>query len=142
MLLLLKFAAQVHDVGKIGVDPLILRQAAPLTAGQIAQVRMHVVIGYDMLEFARVPRQIRDAVKYHHEHWDGTGYPEGKAGKNIPMSARIIAMVDVWDAITADRPYRPAMPFEKALLFIDQHATWFDPEIFAAWLGLLRKEKR
>jgi putative two-component system response regulator len=136
----LKFAAQIHDIGKIGIDPLILRQAAPLTAGQLAQVRMHATIGYDMLEFARVPHQIREAVLHHHEHWDGTGYPDGKAGKAIPLFARIVTMADVWDAITSNRPYRPAMPFEKALLCIDQHATWFDPEIFATWLDVLRKE--
>jgi putative two-component system response regulator len=139
-LLFVKLAAQVHDVGKIGVDQIILTQAAPLTAGQLAHVRAHVTIGYDMLEFARVPRQIRDVVLYHHEHWDGTGYPEGRGGTSIPFFARIVALADVWDAITTDRPYRPAMPFEKALHFMDTHATWFDPEIFAAWLSLLRTE--
>ena len=140
-LFFLQLAADVHDVGKIGVDQIVLRQAAPLTAGQLAQVRAHVTIGYDMLEFSRMPRQIRDAVLYHHEHWDGTGYPEGRGGPIIPLFARIVAMADVWDAITTDRPYRSAMPFEKALLFIDKHASWFDPEVFAAWLGVLHKER-
>lgn len=137
-LLFLGFGADIHDVGKIGVDQLILRQPSRLTEGQVVHMRAHVEIGYKIIEPLHMPQIIKDVVLYHHERFDGTGYPTGKQGNAIPFAARVVCLADFWDAITSDRPYRPAMPFEKALFTVTENAQWFDPVVLAAWLDILR----
>lgn len=137
-LLFLGMGADIHDVGKVAIDRYILRQAAKLTRAQKVQVQLHPVYGLEIIQFGHMPKVIKDCVLYHHEHFDGSGYPHKLVGHSIPMCARVVCISDVWDAITSDRPYRKALPFEKALHFMSKNSVWFDPEVFAAFLDTIR----
>src|SRR5207248_7117055 len=100
----------LHDIGNIGVSDEVLGKPEPLTAEETEHLQQHVMIGYAIL--ADVP-QIRDllpGVLYHHEHYDGSGYPEGLAGEDIPLQARILAVADAYDALSTSRPYRAGLP--------------------------------
>lgn len=141
-ILFLGMGADIHDVGKIAIDRYILRQAASLTRAQKVQVQLHPVYGLEIVQFGHMPKIIKDCILYHHEHYDGSGYPHRLVGENIPLSARITCIADVWDAITSDRPYRKALTFEKALFFMSKNSNWFDPEVFAAFLDVIRKIER
>ena len=101
-------AALVHDIGKLGVDDRLLQKPGPLTADEYEQVKQHVTIGADMLTAVSFPG-LAIIVRHHHENWDGTGYPDGLRGESIPLGARVLSVVDCYDALTSDRPYRPAL---------------------------------
>ncbi|MBA3314072.1 MAG: HD-GYP domain-containing protein [Planctomycetota bacterium] len=103
----------LHDVGKIGVDDQILRKNGPLTDEEFAQVKKHPVIGYNILSSLKNLRHVLPGVRNHHESFDGTGYPDGLAGDDIPLLARVLAVADAYDAMSSDRPYRKGMPSEK-----------------------------
>ncbi len=103
----------LHDVGKIGVDDLILRKNGPLTDDEFAQVKKHPVIGYNILSSLKNLRHVLPGVRNHHESFDGSGYPDGLAGEQIPLLARILAVADAFDAMGSDRPYRKGMPATK-----------------------------
>jgi putative nucleotidyltransferase with HDIG domain len=125
-------AAPLHDVGKIGVPDGLLRKPATLTPEEIAVMRTHSVIGADILQNSQVTilQVARDIALTHHEQWNGQGYPHGLAGTDIPLAGRIVAVADTFDAITNDRPYRRARSFEDALVEIRRVAgIQFDPAI-------------
>lgn len=126
----------VHDIGKIGLPDSILLNPGRLTAEEYAAVKRHPVIGEEIIGAVDgVPRIIRDIVCYHHERFDGTGYPRGRAGEEIPLPARIAAIADAWDAMTSDRVYRPAMSVEAARQELVRCAgTQFDPELVDLFL--------
>lgn len=138
----LGWAAELHDLGKLFLDRSILNQPTRLNEADMAHVQTHSLLGYRALEHAPIPEEIKTAVLHHHEHWDGSGYPEKRKGKEIPLFARIIAVADSWDALISPRPYRNAMPLEKAMAEMNRYAGWFDPEIFAYWLDEMRKRER
>ena len=121
--------ALLHDMGKIGVPDAILHKPGPLTDDEWILMRKHPQFAFDMLYPIEYLRPALGIPLSHHEKWDGTGYPRGLKGEEIPMAARIFAVVDVWDALTSDRPYRPAWSEEQALTYIrEQSGKHFDPD--------------
>ena len=122
--------ALLHDMGKIGVPDSILHKPAALTDEEWTVMRKHPQFVYDMLSSVEYLRPALDIPYGHHEKWDGTGYPRGLKGEQIPLAARLFAVADVWDALTSDRPYRPAWSKEEALIFIrEQSGSHFDPQV-------------
>jgi PAS domain S-box-containing protein/putative nucleotidyltransferase with HDIG domain len=129
--------ALLHDIGKLGVPDHILLKPDKLTDEEWEIMKRHTVIAYDILSPISFLRPAIDIPYYHHEKWDGSGYPMGLKGKQIPISARIFAIVDVWDALCSDRPYRPAWPKEKVLEHLRSLAgTHFDPEMVEVCLNM------
>lgn len=125
--------ALLHDIGKIGTPGYILNKPEALSKDEYEHVmRQHVVIGANIIKEVPFLEEISLLVFHHHERYDGTGYPSGLKGKKIPLGARIIAVADVFDALTTDRPYRKAMSIDQALEIIKEHSgTYFDPAIVA-----------
>jgi putative nucleotidyltransferase with HDIG domain len=109
----LHLAGLLHDVGKIGIDDGVLRKPGKLTEAEFAHIQSHARIGYNILKDLKQLDKVLPVVLHHHESWDGSGYPEGLAGENIPALARIVAVCDAFDAMKSDRPYRQGMPDEK-----------------------------
>jgi CHASE2 domain-containing sensor protein len=138
----IRYAAVLHDVGKIGVPDDILRKPGGLTASEMTTMRRHVVEGAHLLEGSPSPvLQVAEIiVDTHHERWDGTGYPHGLAGEQIPLEGRIAAVCDVFDALTHERPYKPAWSVERACAEIERlRGTHFDPEVADALLTVIRR---
>ncbi|MHC4832649.1 MAG: HD-GYP domain-containing protein [Planctomycetota bacterium] len=132
-----ELAGLVHDVGKVALPSRILRKPGPLNRREYAQVRKHPQIGCRMLRGWLGVSSVLDAVKHHHERWDGLGYPTGLQGGAIPRLARIVAIADAFDAMTSDRPYREALSVEEAKAEMKRCAgTHFDPEMIPVFLGL------
>lgn len=130
--------ALLHDIGKIGVPDSILLKPGPLDESEWSVMRSHPEFANKWLGEISFLRPALDIPLYHHEKWDGTGYPKGLKGEQIPLAARIFAIVDVYDALTTERPYRPAWPKEKALAYIqEQSGKHFDPNIVAAFLEII-----
>jgi putative nucleotidyltransferase with HDIG domain len=122
--------AFLHDIGKIGVPDAVLRKPGPLTDDEWAMMRRHAEIGARVLERIPFLQPAAELVAAHHERWDGTGYPYGLAGTDIPLGARIFAVVDAYDAMTSDRPYRRGVPHQFAVAEIEGNAgIQFDPLI-------------
>lgn len=133
----------LHDIGKIGIPDCILLKPGRLTDSEWEVMKRHPEHAFQMLSRIIYLRSAIDIPYCHHERWDGTGYPRGLKGSQIPLSARIFAVVDVWDALTRDRPYRGAWPPDKALKYIlDRSGTHFDPAVVQVFLSLIRKFTR
>jgi HD-GYP domain-containing protein (c-di-GMP phosphodiesterase class II) len=129
----LEMGGRLHDIGKIGIPDRILQKAGPLTAAEYREMQTHVVIGMRILDGVRSLAAALPYVSYHHEHYDGQGYPFGLAGAAIPVEGRLLAVADALDAITSARPYRAARPLEDGLQEILAHrGTQFDPEMVDA----------
>jgi hypothetical protein len=134
----LEIAAVLHDVGKIGVPEALLDKPGRLDEAEMALIRKHPTVGADIVEGLPTYEDVRVAILYHHERWDGSGYPEGLSGEAIPLTARIIALSDVYDAITDDRPYRKGMPAADAREFMHSGSgTLFDPALVRIFLEML-----
>ena len=126
-------AALLHDIGKIGVEDRVLRKPGPLTKREVIAMRAHPVIGYEMLKGLQFLESSLRGIRHHHEHWDGTGYPDGLRGDDIPLAVRILTVADALDALTSDRPYRSAMSFSAAVATIEAGAgIQFDPAVIRA----------
>jgi putative nucleotidyltransferase with HDIG domain len=141
----LRRGALLHDIGKMGVPDAILLKPGSLTDEEWIIMRKHPTFAYEMLSPIHYLQSALDIPYCHHEKWDGTGYPRGLSGDQIPFAARIFAVVDVWDALTSDRPYRAAWPEEKVLDHIRSLVgTHFDPQVAKVCLesGLLSGQKR
>ncbi len=137
-LLHIRRGSLLHDMGKLGVPDSILHKPASLTDEEWTVMRKHPQFAYEMLYPIEYLRSSLDIPYCHHEKWDGTGYPRGLKGEEIPISARIFAIVDVWDALTSDRPYRPAWTKEKALSYIqEQSGKHFDPQLYSLFLKII-----
>jgi len=131
----------LHDIGKMGIPDSILLKPGRLSDEEFKQMQEHTTYAYDLLSHIPYLRRALDIPYCHHEKWDGTGYPRGLKGTDIPLSARIFSVVDVYDALISDRPYRPAWAEEEALSYIQGKAgTEFDPAVVAAFLKLAREE--
>ncbi len=136
----LRASARLHDIGKAGVPEALLAKQAPLTRREAAAVRRHVIVGDRLARALGAREPVRLAIRHHHERWDGAGYPDGLRGERIPLLARIIAIADAYDAITAGRPYRPARSPAEALAELARHAgSQFDPRLAAAFCREIRR---
>jgi len=135
--------ALVHDIGKMGISDRILNKPGPLTKKEWDEMRRHPQYAYDMLYPIAYLRPALDIPYSHHERWDGSGYPHGLKGRQIPLAARIFAVVDVWDALLSDRPYRRAWNRRKAVRYIRENAgTHFDPDIAAIFLKMIGERRQ
>ncbi len=131
----IRTGALLHDIGKLGVPDYVLLKPGPLSTDEFEKMKRHPVIGAAILEPVDFPWPVADVVRHHHERWDGTGYPDRLAGEQIPLGARIMAVADVYDALTSERPYRPAWSQERTLDFLQAEAgVQFDPKVVAAFL--------
>jgi HD-GYP domain-containing protein (c-di-GMP phosphodiesterase class II) len=138
---MLGYAAEVHDFGKTFILKSVLQKNGRLNKGERAHMERHCELGAEALELLLLPQEIMDAILYHQEHWDGSGYPKKLSGEDIPMVARIVCIADIWDALLSDRPYRSARSAVKALEFMTQNASWFDPKLFTIFLSLVRGDQ-
>src|SRR5215211_5199047 len=131
----LRVGGSLHDIGKLAVSDQVLCKEGRLDDRELAQIREHPKIGAKLLLRVAALREAIPYVLYHHERWDGTGYPSGRAGEEIPVEARVLAIADAFDAMTSDRPYRQALTREEALAEIERCAgTQFDPKIARVFL--------
>ena len=133
----LRVGARLHDLGKLAVADEVWRKRDRLTDGEVKQIRRHPLAGMRLLARQRAFRFAVPLALLHHERWDGAGYPCGRAGKEIPLEARVLAVADAFDAMTTHRPYRPALSPERALTEIERCAgTQFDPRLARMFVDL------
>jgi len=136
----IRFATPLHDIGKIGIADGILRKSGPLTRQEFDIMKTHTTGGAKILETIPDLRRALSIVRSHHERWDGYGYPDGLAGEDIPLLARIVAVADAFDALTFDTPYRGAIPVEEAFAELEtQQGEQFDPHVVTAFLQVREK---
>ena len=127
--------ALLHDIGKLALPKSLLEKPGPLAPHEFECVKRHPVLGAQLLFEIRTPDVLVSIVRHHHENWDGSGYPDGLAGTAIPLGARVLAVIDCYDALTSDRPYRRALSRERAVEMIERRAgTMYDPSIVRAFL--------
>jgi HD-GYP domain-containing protein (c-di-GMP phosphodiesterase class II) len=137
----LQRGALLHDIGKLGVPDHILLKPGKLTDEEWVIMRQHPQYAYDMIWPIEYLQPALDIPYYHHERWDGTGYPKKLKGEEIPLSARIFSVIDVWDALTNERPYKRAMSREDALAEIkSQRGIQFDPLVTDSFLEYIAKK--
>jgi putative two-component system response regulator len=130
--------ALLHDIGKMGVPDSILLKPGPLTEEEWVIMRKHPVYAYELLRQISFLLPALDIPYYHHEKWDGSGYPTGLHGEDIPLAARIFAIVDVWDALLSDRPYRDALPKKQVIEYIQgESGRHFDPKLVEIFLEMV-----
>jgi putative two-component system response regulator len=135
----LRLGGYLHDLGKIAVPDGILLKEGPLDEDEQARMRTHAGVGADLVLGLRSLEDVRPIMRHHHERWDGSGYPDGLKGEGIPLGARIISVVDVYDALHTMRPYKPALPHDRALgiLVEETAAGYWDPRVVKAFLGVM-----
>jgi putative two-component system response regulator len=135
-----RYGGILHDIGKIGVDEAILRKPGPLTPEESAQMRRHTEIGAQIISQMRFARDVAPIISGHHEYWNGSGYPHGLSGEAIPIGARIITIVDAYDAMMTDRPYRAALGEAETLRQLRSgRGSQFDPDLLDIFIGLIEK---
>jgi putative nucleotidyltransferase with HDIG domain len=134
----IKMASILHDIGKIGIDLTIIKKPAKLTPDEWSQIRMHPIIGANIIRQLNFLDEITPIIKHHHARFDGGGYPDpDMSGDKIPLGSRIISVTDAFDAMTSDRPYRKAMSKETALEELKKCAgNQFDPRVVEAFLSI------
>jgi ribonuclease P protein subunit RPR2 len=133
----IEFGFLLHDIGKVAVPDSILHKPEPLTPHERELIQQHPVTGWEIVRQVDFLGAASDVVRHHHEHWDGAGYPDGLAGEDIPLTARVFAVADTLDALTTDRPYRPASHFPEARGLIEEaRGTQFDPQVVDALAGM------
>jgi len=136
----IEMGALLHDIGKLGVPEYVLLKPGRLTDEEFAKIKEHPQIGADILHPVEFPWPVLPVVRSHHEKWDGTGYPDGLKGEDIPRTARILAVADVYDALTSSRSYRSAWTHERACEVIRKdRGTHFDPDVADAFLGVIEE---
>lgn len=137
---LLELAAPMHDTGKIGIPDSVLQKAGKLDASEWAIMKTHSRIGFEILSKSSAPlfKMAAEVALHHHEKWDGSGYPQGLVGQNIPESARIVAIADVFDALSRHRPYKAPWPLEKVVDHLsDGMGQHFDPALIKSFIAIL-----
>jgi putative two-component system response regulator len=138
----LRTAGIVHDVGKVAVPDAILLKPGKLTPEELEVIKKHPVVGEDICKTLKSFRLVLPIIRHHHERIDGTGYPDGLKGDEIPLTARVLQTVDVFDALTTERPYKPALSIEEALDIMQDEVNkgWWDPEIYGAFRRIVLAE--
>ncbi|MDQ1711857.1 MAG: ribonuclease protein subunit [Frankiaceae bacterium] len=133
----LSYGFLLHDVGKVGIPESILCKPGPLTEEEYEVMKTHPIIGVQIVAPIQFLNDSVDIIRCHHERWDGKGYPDGLAEEGIPLGARIFSVCDTFDAMTSDRPYRRALPFDDAVAEIDRcGGTQFDPDVVTAFVAM------
>lgn len=136
----IKYGSWLHDCGKIGVPDAILNYNGPLSHDQMEIVKKHCIWGADVVRLAQLPDPVIGIVHYHHERYDGSGYPDGLKGEDIPIEVRIVAIADFFDAMSTDRPYRNKTPHGRIMeLLTGGKGSFFDPEIVDVFSKILRE---
>lgn len=136
----IRLGALLHDIGKMSIPESILLKPAPITEQERAIIRKHPQYAYDLLSPIAYLAPALDIPYYHHELWDGTGYPKGLKEDKIPIAARIFAVVDVWDALCSDRPHRKGWPEEKVLEYLQTlSGAYFDPQVVNIFMQMQKK---
>jgi putative two-component system response regulator len=137
----LRRAGVLHDIGKLGIPDSILRKRGPLDPAEWDIMRQHTSIGAALCEPLKSMRLTAPIIRHHHEHWDGSGYPHGLAGEDIPLLARVFQIVDIFDALSFSRPYKPALPLQRVAAILEQETArgWRDPRLVPVFLDLLAK---
>jgi putative nucleotidyltransferase with HDIG domain len=130
----IRIGAYLHDLGKVKVPHEILNKPGPLTPAEFEIVKNHPVWGLDLLAGIELPWDIKPIIRSHHERYDGSGYPDGLKGDAIPLAAQIICVVDVYDALTTTRSYRPSMTKEVAVATMEDCRHWWRPDVYQAFL--------
>ena len=131
-------AVLLHDMGKLSVPASILNKPGKLTAAEFERVKQHVTVAAQILSQIDFPYPVVPVVRHHHEHWDGSGYPDGLKGEAIPLAARVMAVVDCYDALTSHRPYRPALSNDEALrILVERRGSVYDPAVVDAFVGVI-----
>src|SRR5437868_14649728 len=130
-------AALLHDMGKLAVPEYILNKPGRLTPAEFEKMKLHASVGADILSAIDFPYPVVPIVRHHHEYWDGTGYPDGIKGTDIPIGARILSVVDCFDALTSDRPYRPRLSDDEALnILLERRGSMYDPLIVDTFVSV------
>jgi putative two-component system response regulator len=141
-LIALRYGALLHDVGKVGVDEMIIRKGGPLTPAEYRVMQQHTIIGERIVQPLRLAPAVGPIVRHHHERWDGRGYPDGLAGHNIPIGARIVAVADAFDAMTTQRPYNRALAAEEAVERLRAGAgIYWDPQVVGVFIDWLQSAR-
>jgi putative two-component system response regulator len=137
----LRLGASFHDIGKIGVADEVLHKAGPLNEEELRQMREHAALGASLLEPMRTLKAIVPLVRHHHEKLDGSGYPDGLKGEQIPLEVRILTVVDIYAALAAERPYKKALPPSRAIAILREEAAhgWWDAEVVEVLASLMLK---
>jgi putative nucleotidyltransferase with HDIG domain len=139
----LRAAALLHDTGKLAVPEYILNKPGPLTPAEFDRMKVHAAVGADILKSINFPYPVEPMVRHHHENWNGSGYPDGLRGHDIPLGARILSVVDCYDALTSDRPYRPRYSRQHAEQVLrERRGTWYDPWVVDEFLRILDRLER
>jgi putative nucleotidyltransferase with HDIG domain len=129
--------ALLHDIGKLAIPQILLQKPGPLDPREFERVKRHPVLGAQLLIEIRTPEVLVSIVRHHHENWDGSGYPDGLAGTAIPLGARVLGIIDCYDALTSHRPYRRALSRDRAVEMIERRSgTMYDPAIVRAFLSI------
>jgi putative nucleotidyltransferase with HDIG domain len=133
-------AALLHDMGKLAVPEYILNKPGPLTPAEFEKMKLHASVGADILSSIDFPYPVVPIVRHHHENWDGSGYPDGLSGTAIPIGARILSVVDCFDALTSDRPYRPRLAEKEAIrILVERRGSMYDPLVVDTFLRVQTK---
>jgi putative nucleotidyltransferase with HDIG domain len=136
----IRLGGMLHDLGKVGVPEIILNKSGPLNPDEWETMKEHVQFGYKLLESLQPLAEVRAMVLHHHEMFDGSGYPEGRAGEDIPLGARVIAIADAYDTITSDRTYKKARSAQAALAEIERCAgAQFDPDLVRIFVAAMQE---
>ena len=137
----IKRGALLHDMGKMAIPDEILQKPGPLNETEWEKMRQHPVYAYDMLSPIAYLHPALEIPFYHHERWDGSGYPHGLKGEQIPLAARLFAIIDVWDALRSDRPYRKKLPREQVIAYVQEKSgSLFDPKLVELFLAIIDSE--
>jgi putative nucleotidyltransferase with HDIG domain len=134
----IKTAALLHDIGKLAVPEHILSKPGPLTQEEFQKIRIHPQVGAEIIAAVPFPYPVAPLILSHHERWDGKGYPQGLSGEHIPLGARILTIVDYYDAITTERPYHKALARDSAVRLLKHEAgRALDPKLVQRFIGIL-----
>jgi len=134
----LGFAARIHDIGKLAINDFIINKPGRFTEAEYIMVKQHSMLGSKLIESLDLDPLIPQIVLNHHENFDGSGYPHGKKGEEIPVEARIIRITDTYDALTSDRGYRPAYAHREAVQIMEKEQQFFDPQLLEIFFKMER----